>query len=218
MKLFYACVCSIFRGYFKLFHRHQIFGLEYVLPGRAIIAPNHASFLDPPIIALSWPEEIAFLARKSLFDVPLLGYLISHLNAYPVAGTHQDRTSIKLISELLENNKKVVIFPEGIRSVDGSITKVKSGIAMLAMRCHCPIIPAYIVGSYSIWNRHRLFPKIWGKTACVFGSPIFIQQFDCLDKKAAQEAISERVKESILSLKAWYEEGAQGIPPYFLCL
>lgn len=213
MKPFYALVRGIFKGYFQLFHRHRIYGLEHFIEGKAIIAPNHASFLDPPIISLSWPEEIAFLARKSLFDKFLLGTMISHLNAYPVAGTQQDLASIKLICQLLKQNQKVVIFPEGLRSADGCMNEVKSGIGMLALRCQCPVIPTYIAGSYAIWNRHRLFPKIWGKTACVFGSPISITQFDQLEKKAAQEAIAGKVKEGIISLKAWYDQGAQGIPP-----
>lgn len=213
MRLFYATVRNIFKGYFQLFHGHRVYGLEHFIEGRAIIAPNHTSFLDPPIISLSWPEEIAFLARKSLFDRFILGSIISRLNAYPVSGTHQDRASIKLICQLLEKNQKVVIFPEGVRSADGHMTEVKSGIGMLALRCQCPIIPAYIVGSYSIWNRHQLFPKIGGKTACIFGSPIFISQFSHLEKKAAHEAIAEHVKEAIISLKSWYEHGALGIPP-----
>lgn len=213
MKLFYAFARSLFKGYFRLFYRHRVYGLEHFIHGKAIIAPNHVSFLDPPLISLSWPEEIAFLARKSLFDNYLLGTLISQLNAYPVTGTQQDLASIKLICQLLAKNQKVVIFPEGIRSSDGHITKVKSGIGMLALRCQCPIIPAYIAGAYAIWNRHRRFPKIRGKTACVFGSPISIEQFDHLDKKAAQEAIAAQVKEAIISLKSWYDHGAQGIPP-----
>lgn len=213
MKLFYAFGRAIFKGYFKIFHRHKVYGLEHFIRGKAIIAPNHTSFLDPPIISLSWPEEVAFLARKTLFDNFFLGYLISQLNAYPVTGTHQDLTSIKVICQLLKDNQKVVIFPEGVRSADGHMTEVKSGIGMLALRCQCPIIPAYIVGSFAIWNRHSLLPKIWGKTACVFGSPISIEQFNHLNKKSAQEAIATRVKESILSLKSWYEQGAHGFSP-----
>ncbi|MBA3815885.1 MAG: 1-acyl-sn-glycerol-3-phosphate acyltransferase [Parachlamydiaceae bacterium] len=213
MKLFYGLVRGIFKGYFQLFHRHRIYGLEHFIEGRGIIAPNHTSFLDPPIICLSWPEEIAFLARKSLFDKFILGSLISRLNAYPVSGTQQDLASIKLICQLLGKNQKVVIFPEGIRSADGEITVVKSGIGMLALRCQSPVIPTYIAGSYAIWNRHRRFPKIWGKTACVFGSPIYIMQFSHLDKKAAKEAIAMHVKEAIVALKVWYEHGAQGLPP-----
>lgn len=213
MKPFYTFSRGIFKGYFYLFHRHRVYGLEHYIEGGAIIAPNHASFLDPPIIALSWPEEVAFLARKTLFDKFLLGSLISFLNAYPVTGTQQDLGSIRLICQLLKENQKVVIFPEGVRSADGKMNEVKSGIGMLALRCQCSIIPAYIAGSYAIWNRHSLFPKIWGKTACVFGSPISAAQFVNLDKKAAQEGIAICVKEAIISLKAWYENGATGIPP-----
>ncbi len=196
-----------------MFYRHKVYGLEHYISGSGIIAPNHISFLDPPIIAVSWPEEIAFLARKSLFQKPILGSLISNLNAYPVSGSHNDRSSIKIITSLIQNGKKVVIFPEGYRSADGHLTEMKSGIAMIALRTQCPIIPAYIEGSYDIWSRHQRFPKLWGKTVCVFGSSIDTQRYNHLAKKEAQEVIADQVRDSIEALKTWYHAGAEGIPP-----
>lgn len=156
--------------FFALFYRHKIFGAEHVAEGRMIIAANHTSFLDPPIIAASIPEEVSFLARKSLFSSFLLRNLISRLNAYPVEGTSQDLNSFKMICKLLQENKKVAIFPEGIRSANGQLTEIKSGIGMLAMRNKAPILPIYISGCFDIWSRHQRFPKLKGKTVCVIGS------------------------------------------------
>lgn len=212
MKLFYRVVRSLTSLLFKLLYHHRTFGIRNITPGRAIIAPNHASFLDPPLVAVSWPEEISFLARKSLFS-PLLGAIIKKLNAYPVTGTTQDLGSIKLICSLLNQDKKVVIFPEGFRTGDGAMGDIKSGICMLAQRCQAPIIPVYIDGSFDAWDRSRRFPKLKGKTACVIGTPIGWDQFKHLDKKAAQEAAAIKVKEALISLKAWYENGAIGQPP-----
>ncbi|HEV8051557.1 MAG TPA: lysophospholipid acyltransferase family protein, partial [Parachlamydiaceae bacterium] len=181
--------------------------------GRGIIAPNHTSFFDPPMIAASWPEDASFLARKSLFSMPIVGSLIKRLNSYPVNGTTQDLGSIKLVCKLLAKNKKVVIFPEGIRSKDGELSPIKSGLGMLAIRCQSPIIPVYITGCYDIWNRHRRTPKLTGKTACVFGSAIDWNDFSHLEKKDAQDQIGVKVKEAIDKLRIWYENGAQGSPP-----
>jgi len=79
---------------------------------------------------------------------------------------------------------------------------------MLAMRCQAPIIPVYIHGCYDVWKRSQRFPKLTGKTACVFGSPIKPEQFSHLPKKEAQEAMGQSVKESIEALKLWYENSA----------
>lgn len=213
MKPFYWFTSSLFKAFFYLFYSHQIYGLEHFVKGKGIVAPNHASFFDPPLIAASWPEEISFLARKSLFSFPFFGFLIRQLNAYPITGTAQDLNSIKLVCHLLSENKKIVVFPEGVRSFDGSLGPIKSGIGMLAMRNQSPIIPVYIHGCFDIWSRFQKFPKLSGKTACVFGTPIEWQNFAHLEKKEAQEAIASQVKESIEKLKAWYDNGAKGSPP-----
>ena len=213
MNFFYWLTKSSFRVFFNLFYGHQVFGLEHFIEGRGIIAPNHASFFDPPMIAGSWPEDVYFLARKSLFSLPVLGFMLKRLHSYPVDGTTKDLKSIKLVCRLLSENKKVTIFPEGIRSRNGNMSPIKSGIGMLALRCQSPIIPVYIVGCYDIWNRTRRFPRLKGKTACIFGSPIDWQKFSHLEKKQAQEEIAAHVLEAILNLKNWYEKGAQGVPP-----
>lgn len=204
MKAFYYFARSIAKGFIKTFYRHKIYGIENLIPGGAIIAPNHTSFLDPPIIGISWPEEIYFLARQGLFKTPILSTIIKNLNTYPVSGTAQDLSSLKLVVRLLQEQKKVVIFPEGHRSTNGSMLEIKSGIGMLAQRSRCPIIPAYIHGSFEIWNRSQSFPRPWGKTACVFGPPIHWESFSHLDKKEAQEAIAKEVKEKIEGLRLWF--------------
>lgn len=213
MTLFYKIGAMTFKMIFKVLYSHRVYGLEHVCQGRAIIAPNHASFLDPPLIGASWPKEVSFLARKSLFSSFLWGPIIKRLNAYPVTGTAQDLGSIKLICQLLNQDHQVVIFPTGIRSSDGTLGEIKAGIGMLALRCNAPITPVYIVGSFTIWNRQHYFPRLYGKTACVIGSSICCEDFKHLDKKAAQELIGEQVRKSLEALHTWYDNGAQGVPP-----
>lgn len=213
MKLFYRLSRSVFNTFFRLFYGHKVFGTEHFISGRAILAPNHASYFDPPIVAVSWPEEISFLARKSLFSFPLFGTLIRTLNAHPVAGGAEDLGSIKLICKLLSENKKVVIFPEGRRTRDGSLGEVKTGIGMLAMRSRSPVIPVYIGGTFDVWNKTRKAPGLRGNTVCVFGKAVDWQQFEKMEKKQAQEAMAHTVRQAIIDLKTWYEQGAAGTPP-----
>lgn len=213
MKFFYWLSTSSLSLFFKLFYRHKVYGLEHLRKGRGIIAPNHTSFFDPPLIAVSWPGEVSFLARKTLFDFPILGWLIRQLNAYPIDVSAQDLSSLKLMCQLLAENKTLVIFPEGRRSPDGNLGTIKSGIGMLALRCQSPIFPVYLSGAYEGWSRYRRFPKLTGRTACVFGSPIEWEAFQHLNKKEAQQAIADAIKEAIGKLAAWHQNGAQGSPP-----
>jgi 1-acyl-sn-glycerol-3-phosphate acyltransferase len=206
MKLFYRFTRFSLKILFLLLYRHEVYSAENFVPGRAMIVPNHASFLDPPLIAISCPEEIHFLARASLFQKPLLGFLIRHLNAYPLTGTSRDLTSLKLVSALLQQDKKVLLFPEGVRTADGNLSPLKSGIGMLAIRNQCPIIPVYIHGTFAIWNRNQKYPKLFGKTACIFGVPIYPDTFSHLPKKEAQELIAAKITEEIGRLRQWYEQ------------
>lgn len=213
MKLFYWFTRSIFNAFFYTLYRHQVYGLEHIPKGPAIIAPNHASFFDPPIIAASCPEEVYFLARKSLFEHFFLGTMIKNLNAFPVNMASQDLSAFKLIFRLLQEQKKVVIFPEGIRTLDGDLSKIKPGIGMICMKSRSPVIPVYIHGAFGIWPRNQRLPKITGKTACVFGTPLKWEEFSELDKKSAQEALAKKLYDSIFSLRKWFLNGAQGQPP-----
>ena len=161
-----------------MLYSHKIHLPDHLLLGQgAIIAANHASFLDPPLIAASWPEPIHFLARKELFTNPILRTIITNLNAHPVGTTGDTTASIKLACKLLQEGEKVLIFPEGTRTCNGEIDLFKNGITLLAKRSGCPIIPAYIHGSYELWPRTSARPRLFGqKTACFFGSPIAFQE------------------------------------------
>jgi 1-acyl-sn-glycerol-3-phosphate acyltransferase len=201
MKMFYRLGRFCCKIYFLLFYHLTVYGTENIIPGKAIIASNHTSFLDPPMIAVCCPEEVYFLARKTLFSPFLLGSLLSKFNAFPVNGTTQDLSSIKLICKLLEEKKKVVIFPEGMRSPDGELQPFKTGFGMLAMRCRAPIIPVYLEGCYEIWNRKQRFPKLWGRAICKIGQPIYPEQYAHLEKKESYQAIAEQLKRSLERLK-----------------
>ncbi len=199
--------------FFKIFYRHRVYGLEHYCAGGAILAANHTSFLDPPILAISWPEEVHFLARETLFRIPVFGAYIRALNAHPVSGDAGDIAVFKSIYALLKAGKKIILFPEGTRAKADRLGVIKPGIGLLITKTQTAIIPAYIQGAYSIWGRHRKFPKLWGKTACVFGSPIPYARVAHLEKKAAQQALADQLAAAIENLRAWYQEGAHGSPP-----
>jgi 1-acyl-sn-glycerol-3-phosphate acyltransferase len=209
----YKVVLFLVFWFFKIVYRNRIYGAENFHPGSAILAANHCSFYDPPLLSVSTPYEVHFLARKTLFDPFLFGRLIRRLNAHPVSGKAQDVAVFKTIVRLMKEGKKVIIFPEGKRSKDGSLHPMKPGVAMLILRTGAAVVPAYLHGTFAIWPSRRKLPRLSGKTACVFGTPLHFKPDPDKDPKEQQEEVSLEIEKAILALKKWYEEGAVGSPP-----
>lgn len=204
MKFLYRLGYSGSRLVAKLFYRNKVYGLERLPEGGGLIAPNHASHFDPPLVGSAFPTDIHFLARESLFRIPVVGWLIPRLNSHPVGGKGGDIASFRTVLQLLGEGKKVLIFPEGTRTVNGELGECAPGVGMIAMRSGAPVIPIYVHGTYDVWSRHRKFPKLWGKTAVVIGEPFSASQFASLGKKEAQAAVADEVMRRIAGLKEWY--------------
>ncbi|NGX51682.1 MAG: hypothetical protein K1060chlam2_01555, partial [Chlamydiae bacterium] len=141
------------------------------------------------------------------------GKLITALNSHPVKRDSINLNVMKLVNELLSHGNKVLLFPEGRRSQDNQLQEIKPGIGLLLSKSESAIIPTYIHGTYEIWNSSRKFPKLFGKCAVVFGTPILWEDYTDMDRRGAQELIAQRLSHSLTELRKWYEDGAHGIPP-----
>lgn len=205
MKPFYWLCYSVARLLSKLLYRNRVTGLENLPKGRALLAPNHASHFDPPLVAVSLKEEVHFLARESLFNIPVIGWIIARLNTHPVGGTGASIESFRTIGRLLGEEKKVMLFPEGTRTYDGELQPAAAGVGMVALRSEAPVIPIYVEGTYEIWSRHSGRPKLRGRTSCSFGKPIHPSDFSHLGRKEAQRAIAEEVMHRIAEMKSEIE-------------
>lgn len=213
MGALYRFILALAWTFFKVTYRHRVYGWEHYRKGAGILACNHTSFFDPPIASISWPEEVHFLARSSLFKNPIFGALIRALHTHPVSGDVGDVKVFKTICEILGRGKKVILFPEGTRSRNGKLSVIKPGIALLVARTQAAVIPTYIHGAYEVFGKNRSFPRLFGKTACIYGTPILWENFSHLDRKQAQLALSAELAKALERLKGWYESGAVGTPP-----
>jgi len=200
-KLFYAFIKFLAKTLFKLFYGLKVRGIENVPVGSAFIAPNHVSFFDPPVIAVSCPYEINFLARASLFRNKLFGWFIRKLNAHPIGVSASDRKTFKVTFDLLKDSQKVLIFPEGERSRSEDIAEIKSGLGFLAWKSNTPIVPAFIEGTFRAWPRFKKFPRLFKRITCTFGKPICIQDFNHLDRDQAIKEITKKTQEALIELK-----------------
>lgn len=213
MKFPYWLVYSLARGFFKLFFDLRIYGEKHIRPGSGLLIANHTSFYDPPILSVSCTEEVHFLARDSLFHIPLLGRLIKTLNTHPVARESTDMNVLRQMIRLLNEGNKLIIFPEGTRSKNGTMKPFKAGFSFLAKKAKATVYPAYIDGAYRAWPSKKKFPRLFGKVTCVFGSAIEWEEFEELPRDEAEKRLTERCVKTIDDLKKWLEQGAQGIPP-----
>lgn len=188
--LFYRTCVAIVYGFVRLFYRHQTKGIEHIPKGAAILASNHVSFLDPPLIGLSSPFPVHFFARASLFNGAILRFFISRLNTHPLQYGDHELAAIKLACQLLEEGKKIILFPEGERSFNGVLKPLKPGAARIALRTKAPIVPVYLEGIFKIWPRTRKLPRLFGRTVCHFGPPIYPEKYSHLSKKEGSDKLN----------------------------
>lgn len=149
MRFFYRFSWHIVRSLFKILLGFRVIGAEKIpLKGPLILASNHRSYFDPPLIGVSVEREVHYLAKSELFSFKPFGKLISVLNAHPVRRGQKDTAAVDEMIGLLKNGKAVVIFPEGTRQRGAKrLGKAKSGIARLAQATGAPILTVYIRGS-----------------------------------------------------------------------
>lgn len=149
MRLFYRFSWHIVRTLFRILLGYKVIGAEKVpSKGPLILASNHRSYFDPPLIGVSVDREVHFMAKSELFSFKPFGKLISILNAHPVRRGQKDTAAVDGMIELLRNDEVVVIFPEGTRQRGGKRTgKAKSGVARLAHASGAPILTVYVSGS-----------------------------------------------------------------------
>lgn len=138
--------------------------------GPVLVCPNHCSHLDPPLVAVSMPRRLRFMAKEELFEVPGFGWLIRSLGAFPVRRGAGDAEAARLALEILKGGHALLLFPEGTRGDGRTLGPVNRGLAMLAKRSGAAILPALVVGT------SRMLPKgakriRRGRTEVWFGEP-----------------------------------------------
>ncbi len=198
---FFGFISRLSGFLFWLLYKNEVYFSEPLPKGGAILAANHTSFFDPPIIGGTWPAEMHFLASDYLFRVPLLAPLIKALNSHPVSRGSGDIAAFRLTANLLKEGKKVAVFPEGTRSKDGKLQEFKRGVAKLSFLSHAAVIPIYIEGTDKIWGRSHKLPKLWGKTRIFYGKALYPETYKHMEKREAEEKLTYDLKESILELQ-----------------
>ncbi len=213
MKFGYRFVRLLSKIILKVFYRFKVYGQENFIKKAAIVTANHVSFLDPSVLAASVKEEMHFLARDSLFKVPVFGKIISCINAHPISFKESNLTTFKEVNRILKSGKKVVIFPQGTRAKNTKIEKLLPGVGFMINLTKCDVICAYIHGAYEVWGRDKKIPKPFGKISCVFGKPIKYEEFENIEKDKRISFILDRLKSKFIELQSWCNKGCRGPIP-----
>jgi 1-acyl-sn-glycerol-3-phosphate acyltransferase len=210
MTFWYLLGYSLSKAIAKSFFHYRVIGAENMIEeGPCIIAANHCSYLDPPLVGIACKRAIHYLARKSLLDIPVLGPILPELNVIPVDQKNADRSALMGAIRAVRNGGAVLIFPEGTRSPDGKLKGAQPGIGMIAAKTGASIIPARILGSYEALPRGSSFPRAQRITV-VFGEQISLRKGDAAERN--YDAISDLVVAKIALLNSPQGIGAKPPP------
>lgn len=165
--------------------------------GHAIIAANHQSYLDPPILGACLKREVRFLAKSYLFRWPILGPIIRHFKAIPVGHADLDLIALRNAANFLEDGGIVILFPEGGVSQTGDFQQGEGGVGFLAGQTNADVYPVYIGNTRGAWRRMLKRKNI----EVIFGDPIRFANFNADRKRQAYLAFSNQVMEQIAALK-----------------
>lgn len=185
----YSFVRSIVGGVLKPYYRIEIIGLEnFPKEGGVLLCTNHIDNLDPPVVGITAPRPVHFMAKEELFNVPLLGKLVPHLNAFPVKRGMSDREALRKGLNILKEGKVLGLFPEGTRSKDGELGKGLAGAGFFALRTDADVLPCAIIGPYKSFQPLKV----------VYGKPIAIEELR--KTKASAEETTDKIMEAIKQL------------------
>ncbi len=179
-------------GFLHLVYRLRVTGREK-LPqsGSVILAANHVSYFDPPVVAVASPRRLTFLAKKELFAYPPFGRYLRAVGAYPLDRSQGDTAAVRYAVTKLREGNALLIFPEGSRNIDGK-AEAKNGVALLARLSGAPIVPVGIVGTEATRRLTQIH--------IAFGDPIAYDE-EVHKGHAGLELLRDTVMQAITDLK-----------------
>ncbi|UOQ85895.1 lysophospholipid acyltransferase family protein [Gracilibacillus salinarum] len=187
---FYQFAKTVVKIFLKPKYKVQSYGTENIpTEGPVIICSNHISNYDPPIVGITSPRPIHFMAKEELFDNKVFGFILRHVNAFPIKRGMSDRNALRRGLEVLKDGHVLGLFPEGTRSKTGEIKRGLAGAGFFALRSKATIVPCAIIGQY----------KSKAPLKVVYGKPVEMETMRS-NKSSAQE-VTDAIMEEIKKIK-----------------
>ena len=160
LLLYHAFKDPFINPFFYLYLRGKIEGIENIPKSSGfVVASNHGSNFDPPLLSAALQRPIAYMAKEELFEVPILKQAIELYGAYPVKRGAVDRTTIRAALAYLEQGWGVGLFLSGTRTPDGRVLDAKPGAALIAAKAQVPILPVCLWGNHLIEEKGKKLPR-----------------------------------------------------------
>lgn len=202
MNFVYFLGWCFFRTIYATYFHWRVFNAERVpLKGPVILASNHASFLDPPLVGSGITRGINYLARDTLFRYPGIGWLLRKWNSVPVDREGGGAAGLKAILDRLLAGGAIILFPEGTRTRDGKLQPARSGIGLTVIKSTAAVVPARVFGTFEAYGRHVKIPKPHG-IAVKYGCPMYFEKLRAEAKtcsKARLKQIYQEVADQIMA-------------------
>ncbi|CAM3317096.1 MULTISPECIES: lysophospholipid acyltransferase family protein [Paenibacillus] len=189
--MIYVFCRAVVRGLFAILYRFESVGVHNIpSEGGVLICSNHLSVRDPISVGIHVKRQVKFMAKAELFKIPVFGWLIDKLGAFPVKRGGVSKESIKTALTILRQGEVMGIFPEGTRNSDA--TAAKRGAASFALRSGATVIPAAIIGDY----------KLFRKVKIIYGAPVDLSRFEGDKSPEALDAATEIIMSKIHEMRA----------------
>src|SRR5215831_5111975 len=202
MNFWYFLGWTGFRAMYATYFRWRVFNPERVpLRGSVILASNHASFLDPPLVGSGLKRDINYLARDTLFRFPGIGWLLRQWNSVPVDREGGGAAGLKAILDRLLAGGAIILFPEGTRTKDGKLQPARSGIGLTVIKSEAVVVPVRVFGTYEAYGRHIKIP-LPHRIAVKYGKPMDFEALRAEAKtceKARLKEIYQQVADEIMA-------------------
>src|SRR6266516_2302260 len=191
MKLTYRFGWLLSRFTFATYFHWRVYNPERVpLEGPVILASNHASFLDPPLVGAGVKRGINYLARENLFRFPVMGWVLRNWQVVPVDREGGGARGLKAILDRLLDGGAIILFPEGTRTRDGKLQPARSGIGLTVIKSDAPLVPVRVFGTFEAYNRHMRLPRP-RRVEVKFGQPLYFEKL----RAEARTCSKQRLKE-----------------------
>ncbi|HET7625546.1 MAG TPA: lysophospholipid acyltransferase family protein [Verrucomicrobiae bacterium] len=218
MNFIYFLGWCFFRLIYATYFRWRVYNSERVpLEGAVILASNHASFLDPPLVGSGVKRGINYLARDTLFRFPGIGWLLRKWNSVPVDREGGGAAGLKAILDRLLAGGAIILFPEGTRTKDGRLQPARSGVGLTVIKSNAVVIPVRVFGTFEAFGRHMKIPKPH-RVAVKYGRPMDFAKLRAEAKicsKARLKIIYQEVADEIMAAISKLEpcEDRETFPP-----
>jgi len=203
----------VYRALLRFYFGWRVFNQERApLNGPVILASNHSSYLDPPLVGAGIKRGINYLARENLFRFPVVGWILHQWQVVPVDREGGGAKGLKAILDRLLEGGAIILFPEGTRSRDGKIQPARSGIGLTVIKSRAPVVPVRVFGTFEAYGRQMVFPRP-RRVAVKYGRPMRFIELRAEAKvcskprlKEIYQQVADEIMTAIATLQAFEDK------------